>query len=211
MINVVFNGAVTFVQETEYDSSEDEGSVDTGYTQETGQTQDTGNSDPYFSTAAIAPETFTYPGEDTSGAVSAMASTLQGIVSILLRCDAVSTVESAVLRNMIEEKNEYLAGAYELFLVDGDLEELQDTMVRCVQQRMRQMRRQDESPENSESSEESEESESDDSANQANDNLANLMDELNVENTWSRSAGGGSTIGSRYLHLLLRTYTTIDV
>eukprot|EP00602_Paraphysomonas_sp_CaronLab_P003323 CAMPEP_0185019350 /NCGR_PEP_ID=MMETSP1103-20130426/1952_1 /TAXON_ID=36769 /ORGANISM="Paraphysomonas bandaiensis, Strain Caron Lab Isolate" /LENGTH=1099 /DNA_ID=CAMNT_0027549607 /DNA_START=227 /DNA_END=3526 /DNA_ORIENTATION=- len=73
---------------------------------------------------------------------SAMVTTLNGVLSLMLRAGDVTPVEAMLLNHMIASDNEYINAAYELFQADGDLSELQDTMMRCAKLEMR--RRNDE-------------------------------------------------------------------
>ena len=68
---------------------------------------------------------------------AARTNTLNGLVSMMLRAKDITPVEATLLSHMISAGHEILLAAYELYQGDGDLEELQDTMVRCARLEMR--------------------------------------------------------------------------
>ena len=55
----------------------------------------------------------------------------------MLKAGLVSSPEASILIDMIKGRNEYVMAAYELYGHDGDLEELKDTLVRCVKLEIR--------------------------------------------------------------------------
>lgn len=62
---------------------------------------------------------------------------LSGIVSLMLRTQTLSQTEASVLLDLLAERNDILLGAYEVFRRDGRMDELQDTLLRCVRLEMR--------------------------------------------------------------------------
>ena len=68
---------------------------------------------------------------------AARTNTLNGLVSMMLRAKDITPVEATLLSHMISAGHEIILAAYELYQGDGDLEELQDTMVRCARLEVR--------------------------------------------------------------------------
>lgn len=68
---------------------------------------------------------------------AARTSTLNGLLSMMLRTGDVSPVEAMLLNHMIASDHEIICAAYDLYQSDGDLTELQDTMMRCAKLEMR--------------------------------------------------------------------------
>ena len=58
------------------------------------------------------------------------ASVLNGILNLMSRAGGLTSTEISVLRQLIRSDNDYVAAAYELFQQDGDVEELEDTLLR---------------------------------------------------------------------------------
>ena len=55
---------------------------------------------------------------------------LNAVVNIMVRRGALSDFEALILHELIYVNNDYVAAAYELYEHDGDLTELQDTLMR---------------------------------------------------------------------------------
>merc|ERR1719223_11251 len=133
----------------------------------------------------------------------------------MLRGNLINKDEAVLLSHMINNGNQYLVGAYELFEHDGDMDDLQDTMIRCVRVELRKRssdkqvsQRDNEYSESSTSddddsststsdSDSSEDSSSDDDMYQQvrptekDDSfevgdLTQLMAHLNIKNVWSK-------------------------
>lgn len=68
---------------------------------------------------------------------SARTNTLNGLLSMMLRTGDVTPVEAMILNHMITSDNEIINAAYDIYQSDGDLTELQDTMMRCAKLEMR--------------------------------------------------------------------------
>ena len=72
------------------------------------------------------------------GAFSAgVTQNLKGVVSLMVKNRQVNNTEAHVLLEMIEKGNDYVLAAYELFDADNNIEELQDTLYRCVKLEIR--------------------------------------------------------------------------
>jgi hypothetical protein len=66
-------------------------------------------------------------GEDTEH----RNAVLLGLANIMQRSKTISDNEARVLRELIQNEDDYVLAAYDLFRQDGNMEELQDTLVRC--------------------------------------------------------------------------------
>lgn len=66
-----------------------------------------------------------------------MSLTLISVLKLMLRAKDISNSEGLILKSMISDNNEYVVAAYELFLSDGDMDELQDTLIRCAKLEVR--------------------------------------------------------------------------
>eukprot|EP01039_Chlorochromonas_danica_P006084 gene6084-6700_t len=62
---------------------------------------------------------------------------LSGVVALMLRARLLTNTESTVLLEMIYQENEFIVAAYDLYKKDDNLEDLQDTLLRCVKLEMR--------------------------------------------------------------------------
>lgn len=62
---------------------------------------------------------------------------LTGAVALMIRSKVVTNAEANVLIEMIRGQNEYVMAAYELYESDDNLEELQDTLLRCAKLEIR--------------------------------------------------------------------------
>ncbi len=56
---------------------------------------------------------------------------LSGVVALMIRSRTITNGEADVLLEMVKLNNVYVLGAYDLFINDNNLEELQDTLMRC--------------------------------------------------------------------------------
>jgi hypothetical protein len=117
----------------------------------------------------------------------AFATTLGGVLSLMHRAQLVTPAEAMLLNHMIITENEFLLAAHELFVHDGDINELQDTMIRCAKLVTRRMNERQEHKDEEESEEEDNESEdeSDDDEEQSNSQLDEILNSVGVQNTWS--------------------------
>lgn len=66
-----------------------------------------------------------------------MQSTIQGVISLMYRAGDLTTAEAILLEQMANSENEYIVAAYDLFENDGDLAELEDTLMRCAKLELR--------------------------------------------------------------------------
>lgn len=57
---------------------------------------------------------------------------LTGIVALMVRSHTATNVEASLLLEMIKNENQFIVAAYELFASDNNLDEMQDTLLRCV-------------------------------------------------------------------------------
>ena len=57
---------------------------------------------------------------------------LRKVVAVMLNVGTITTAEASLLLEMIQEGNEYVCGAFDLYQADQDMEELQDTLLRCA-------------------------------------------------------------------------------
>ena len=114
----------------QYESDSDSDSSEEGYD---GRSIETGTTDPYTHEAPIAPELV----DDDRRTSTPMIGTLQSLVILMLRGNLINKDEAVLLSRMISDGNQYLVGAYELFEHDGDMDDLQDTMIRCVRVELR--------------------------------------------------------------------------
>lgn len=62
---------------------------------------------------------------------------LTGVISLMSRAGVISKTEANVLFEMVEEENDYVIAAYELYEKDRNLDDLQDTLLRCVRLEIR--------------------------------------------------------------------------
>eukprot|EP01038_Epipyxis_sp_PR26KG_P012570 gene12570-16858_t len=69
--------------------------------------------------------------------VSSIIQTLTGVVSLMLRTKMIQNTEASVLLEMIEQENDYVFAAYNVFENDDNFEELQDTLLRCAKLEIR--------------------------------------------------------------------------
>ena len=92
------------------------------------RTEDTDDSSDPHRIGAVYPESDPSPMSNT---------TLQGVVSLMLRSNKISAPEARVLNEMISSKNEYVMAAYDLYRHDSDLDELKDTLMRCARLEIR--------------------------------------------------------------------------
>lgn len=123
-------------------SSSTDGSAAISYgfhgTPEDGRSEATGTTDPLSHTAQIAPETDSCMDSKPTSVVSVpMLNTMQSLAVLLLRARLITSEEAMVLSKLVNAENEYLIGAYELFEQNGDLDDLQDTVIRCIRAEMR--------------------------------------------------------------------------
>ena len=124
------------------------------------------------------------------------ASTLSGILSLMHRGKVVTPAEAMLLHHMIRMENEFLVAAHELFLHDGDVNELQDTMVRCaklVSRRIQEEGQKDEDDDNDEETESSDGENDSEERGQSTTQLDDILASLGVQNSWS------STVPSRFI------------
>ena len=124
------------------------------------------------------------------------ASTLSGILSLMHRGKVVTPAEAMLLHHMIRMENEFLVAAHELFLHDGDVNELQDTMVRCaklVSRRIQEEGQKDEDDDNDEETESSDGENDSEERGQSTTQLDDILSSLGVQNSWS------STVPSRFI------------
>ena len=125
--------------------------------------------------------------------------TLSGVLSLMQRAKVVTSSEAMILNHMIKTKSKYLLAAHEVFVNDGNLDELEDTMVRCaklVSQRIKeenQNSHENESDESSESENDSEGESEDESEEPPHSQLDEVLESMNVKNTWS------TTVPSRFI------------
>lgn len=70
-----------------------------------------------------------YPDNDKVGTEN-RAAVLTGIVNLMSRAGGLTSAEAQVLHRLIAGDNDYVTAAYELFKQDGDVEELEDTLLR---------------------------------------------------------------------------------
>jgi hypothetical protein len=75
--------------------------------------------------------------KNSGRSATARTSTLNGLLSMMLRTGDVTPVEAMILNHMIASDHEIISAAYDLYQSDGDLTELQDTMMRCAKLEMR--------------------------------------------------------------------------
>lgn len=62
---------------------------------------------------------------------------LIGVVVLMTRSHVLSRTEAQVLLEMVQREDDYVLAAYELYLRDNNMEELQDTLTRCVRLEIR--------------------------------------------------------------------------
>jgi hypothetical protein len=62
---------------------------------------------------------------------------LSGVAALMLRARMLTNTESSILMNMIFQENEFIIAAYDLYKKDKNLEDLQDTLLRCVKLEVR--------------------------------------------------------------------------
>mmetsp|Transcript_13985 Transcript_13985/g.23160 ORF Transcript_13985/g.23160 Transcript_13985/m.23160 type:complete len:1107 (-) Transcript_13985:207-3527(-) len=124
----------------------------------------------------------------------AFATTLGGVLSLMHRAQLVTAAEAMLLNHMIVTENEFLLAAHELFVHDGDINELQDTMIRCAKLVSRRMNERQEYKEEDESEEDEEESEgNEDPEDHSHSQLDEILDAVGVQNSWS------ATVPSRFI------------
>ncbi len=70
-------------------------------------------------------------------ALVAIARGLTGVISLMSRAGVISKTETNVLFEMVDQENDYVIAAYELYEKDRNLDELQDTLLRCVRLEIR--------------------------------------------------------------------------
>jgi hypothetical protein len=66
-----------------------------------------------------------------------IAKGLIGVISLMNRAGIITKTETSVLYEMVEEENDYVLAAYELYEKDKNLEDLQDTLIRCAKLEIR--------------------------------------------------------------------------
>ncbi len=66
-----------------------------------------------------------------------IAKGLTGVISLMGRASLFSKTELSVLYELVEQENEYVFAAYELYEKNKNLEDLQDTLLRCVKLEIR--------------------------------------------------------------------------
>ncbi len=66
-----------------------------------------------------------------------IAKGLTGVISLMGRASLISKTELSVLYELVEQENEYVFAAYELYEKNKNLEDLQDTLLRCVKLEIR--------------------------------------------------------------------------
>lgn len=84
-------------------------------------------------------------GEDNDGSPevpvrrnsSSISKGLTGVIALMSRSGVISKTEANVLYEMVEQENDYVIAAYELYEKDKNLDELQDTLIRCVRLEIR--------------------------------------------------------------------------
>ena len=62
---------------------------------------------------------------------------LTGVVSLMTRSGRLSSTEATLLMEMVRSDNDYVLAAYELYESDQNIEELQDTLLRCAKLEVR--------------------------------------------------------------------------
>jgi ribosomal protein L12E/L44/L45/RPP1/RPP2 len=62
---------------------------------------------------------------------------LAGVVSLMMRSKRLSSTESTILMELVRNENEYVLAAYELYESDRNIDELQDTLLRCAKLEVR--------------------------------------------------------------------------
>jgi hypothetical protein len=62
---------------------------------------------------------------------------LSGVIALMGRSGIISRTEASVLHELVEQENDIVLAAYELYEKDKNLEELQDTLVRCAKLEVR--------------------------------------------------------------------------
>lgn len=67
---------------------------------------------------------------------------LTGIVALMVRSHTATDNEASVLLEMIKNENQYVVAAYELFESDNNLDEMQDTLLRCAKLELHKRRKQ---------------------------------------------------------------------
>lgn len=66
-----------------------------------------------------------------------ISSGLIGVIVLMLRTETISRTEAQVLLEMVQREDDYVMAAYELFLRDNNMDDLQDTLMRCVRLEIR--------------------------------------------------------------------------
>jgi hypothetical protein len=66
-----------------------------------------------------------------------ISSGLIGVIVLMLRSETVSRTEAQVLLEMVQREDDYVLAAYDLYLRDNNMEDLQDTLMRCVRLEIR--------------------------------------------------------------------------
>lgn len=102
------------------DGSEDEDEEDKDEEEQEGGSDDDDDESERVLSSAVHPD----DGDENRAAV------LTGIVNLMSRAGGLTANESGVLRRLIQNDNDYVTAAYELFQQDGDVEELEDTLLR---------------------------------------------------------------------------------
>jgi hypothetical protein len=93
---------------------------------------DLANTHPYSSSLAN-----TTTDRPSSGAADTERHSLKTVVHAMLQAGNISGTEASFLLQMAQENNEYVSAAYELYEHDGNVEDLQDTLTRCVKLEIR--------------------------------------------------------------------------
>jgi len=68
----------------------------------------------------------------TGNNVTVVQQALLAVVNQMQRASRINSAEHALLSELVFTENEYVLAAFELFESDQDLEELQDTLLRCA-------------------------------------------------------------------------------
>jgi hypothetical protein len=66
-----------------------------------------------------------------------ISSGLIGVVVLMLRSETLSRTEAQVLLEMVQREDDYVLAAYDLYRRDNNMEDLQDTLMRCVRLEIR--------------------------------------------------------------------------
>ena len=66
------------------------------------------------------------PSDSNRGAV------ITGIVNLMARTGSITASEADILKRLVTIEDDYVIAAYDLFCQDGDVEELEDTLLRCA-------------------------------------------------------------------------------